>query len=101
MTDPVSPGRNHSGHAGRAELWAGTIVLAVAATLFFMWYTDRSGHGERAFLLFPVAFVAPLGLGAIASGLVARYQWPWRQRRVFGTLLVAAGALVAIWVWHV
>ena len=101
MIDTTSPGHNHRGHAGRAELWGGTIVLVVVAAFCFAWYTDHSGRGERAFLLFPVAFLAPLGVGAIASGLVARYQLPWRQWRVAGALLVAVVALVAIWVWHV
>jgi FtsH-binding integral membrane protein len=101
MTDPVSPVKDHRGHAGRAELWGGAIVLAVAAFFWFAWYTDRTGRGERAFLLFAIAFLVPLGLAVIATGLLARNQWSRRQWRVVGTLVLVVVALVTLWVWHV
>jgi hypothetical protein len=64
---------------GTMELRAGAVVLGFAALFYLMWYTDNSGHGERAFLLLPVYLLVPFGVGTLVCGIAERFSWPGRR----------------------
>jgi hypothetical protein len=98
MPDSVSPKPHHPRRIGGAELRDGVIVLAVAWLFWFAWYTDDSGHGERAFLLLPVVLLAPFGLGAVVSGVAVRYEWPGRRWIALVPFILVAAAIAAVWV---
>ena len=79
----------------------GLTALAVACFFGVAWYTDHSGHGERAFLLLPLAVLLPLAFAGILSGLVARYHWPQRRWVAITTCALGVAFIAALWVWHV
>ena len=98
MTDSVSPSVGRRRRIGGAELRDGLIVLAFASLFWLAWYTDHSGHGERAFLLLPVVVLAPFGLGAVVSGVALRYRWPGRRWWALLPFILVAAAIAAVWV---
>ena len=98
MLDSVSQSPQHQRRIGGAELRDGVIVLAVAGLFWVAWYTDRSGHGERAFLLLPVVFLAPFGVGAVVSGVAVRYGWPGQRWFALLPFVLVAAAIAAAWV---
>ena len=98
MTHSVSLKRHHRRRIGGVELRDGLIVLAFAWLFWFAWYTDHSGHGERAFLLLPVVLLAPFGLGVVVSGVAVRYQWPGRRWFALLPFILVAAAVAAVWV---
>ena len=75
------------------------VVCAFAALFYWMWATDTSGHGERAFLLLPVVVLAPFGIGSLLAGVALRYSWPHARLYSAGPFVLTAAAILAIWVY--
>ena len=67
---------------GRAEFGIGVGLLAFGLVFYAMWFTDHSGHGEKAFLLLPAFALIPLGAGFMLGGAAVWVRLPgWRLLR--------------------
>jgi hypothetical protein len=69
-------------------------LLAFGLVFYAMWLTDRSGHGEKAFLLLPAFGLLPLGAGFAVGGAAVWARVPgWRLLR-WAPVVGLAGSLL-------